>query len=72
MAYILNNSVRRKRMFFSNGKKERERYYLLPGQGGPAARRKHRKFLRWSIVAGLVFSALMALVMYLFDRIRPF
>jgi len=59
-------------MLFSNAKKERERYYLLPGQGGPAARRKHRKFLKWSIVAGLLFSALMALVMYCLDRARPF
>ncbi|MGA3283322.1 MAG: hypothetical protein ABSD57_02535 [Verrucomicrobiota bacterium] len=59
-------------MFFSKGNKERERYYLLPGQGGPAARRKHRKFLKWSIVAGLIFAALMALVMYLFNCLQPF
>jgi len=59
-------------MFLSNAKKERERYYLLPGQGGPAARRKHRIFLKWSIVAGLFFSALMALIMYLLDCVRPF
>ncbi len=59
-------------MFFSNSNKERERYYLLPGQGGPAARRKHRKILKWSIVAGLIFSSLMALAMYLFDRMRSF
>ena len=31
-------------MFFSKGNKERERYYLLPGQGGPAARRKQKIF----------------------------
>ena len=59
-------------MFFSKGNKERERYYLLPGQGGPAARRKQKRFLKWSIVACLVFSALMALVMYLLNRTRPF
>jgi len=59
-------------MFFFNSKKERERYYLLPGQGGPAARRKQKKFLKWSIVACLIFSALMALLMYLFDRAQPF
>ena len=59
-------------MFFSNSNKEHERYYLLPGQGGPAARHKQRKFLKWSIVAGLVFSALMALVMYWLDRTRSF
>jgi hypothetical protein len=59
-------------MFFTKRNKERERYYLLPGQGGPAARRKHRKFLKWSIVTGLVFAALMALVMYWFNRPRPY
>ncbi len=59
-------------MFFSKANKERERYYLLPGQGGPAARRKQKKFLKWSIVACLIFSALMALVMYLLNRTRPF
>jgi len=58
-------------MFFSKGKREHERYYLLPGQGGPAARRKQKRFLKWSIVACLVFSALMALAMYLFDRAQP-
>ncbi len=59
-------------MFFSKANKERERYYLLPGQGGPAARRKQKKFLKWSIVACLIFSALMALVMYMLNRTRPF
>jgi len=59
-------------MFFSKANKERERYYLLPGQGGPAARRKQKRFLRWAIVACLIFSALMALVMYLFNSVRPF
>ena len=59
-------------MFFRNGNKERERYYLLPGQGGPAARRKRKTFLKWSIVASLIFCALMALVMYLFNRAWPF
>jgi hypothetical protein len=59
-------------MFFSDGNKERRRFYLLPGQGGPSARRKHRKFLTWSIVASLIFSALMALLMYWFNRVKPF
>jgi len=59
-------------MFFSKSKKEHERYYLLPGQGGLAARRKHRKFLTWSIVVGLACSAIMALIMYLVDRVKPF
>ena len=59
-------------MFFSKANREHQRYYLLPGQGGPAARRKHQKFLKWSIVACLFFSALMALAMYLFDLMKPY
>ena len=57
-------------MFFTNAKKEHERYYLLPGMGGPAARRKHRQFLKWSIAVSLVLSALMALIMYWFDCLK--
>ena len=59
-------------MFFANGHKERERYYLLPGMGGKAARRKHKKFLQWSIVACLILSAFMVLIMYWLDRLNPF
>lgn len=59
-------------MFFSDGNKERRRFYLLPGMGGRALRRKQRKFLTWSIVASLIFSALMALIMYWFNRVKPF
>ena len=45
--------------------KERERFYLLPGMGGRARRRKELKFLRWSIAAGLLVSAIMAGILYL-------
>jgi hypothetical protein len=45
--------------------KERERYYLLPGQGGRSARRKHRRILLWSIIVGLFASAVFVGVMYL-------
>jgi ABC-type Fe3+ transport system permease subunit len=45
--------------------KERERYYLLPGQGGRSARRKHRRILLWSIVVGLFASAFFVGVIYL-------
>jgi len=55
-------------MFGSKEDKERERFYLLPGQGGRAARRKQHYFLKWAIVAGLGLSAILALVMYLLNR----
>jgi hypothetical protein len=55
-------------MFFPKPAKEPERYYLLPGQGGRAARRKQMLFWKWSIIAGLVVSAILAAVLYLLNR----
>jgi len=45
--------------------KERERFYLLPGMGGRNLRRKRRLILQWSIVAGLLVSAVLACLLYL-------
>jgi hypothetical protein len=56
-------------MFRPKAEKEPERFYLLPGQGGRAARRKQLYFLKWSIVAALALSGILALVMYLLNRI---
>jgi len=44
--------------------KERDRFYLLPGMGGRAHHRKQKRFLGWSIAAGLAVSALLALAFY--------
>jgi hypothetical protein len=44
--------------------KERQRFYLLPGMGGRALRRKNRRFLQWSIAIGLVVSAILTYVLY--------
>ena len=44
-------------------KAERERFYLLPGMGGKASRRKQRLILQWAIAAGLVVSAVVAWVL---------
>ena len=49
--------------------KERERFYLLPGMGGRALRRKRKMMLQWSIVAGLLVSAIVASLLYfLYER----
>ncbi len=56
-------------MFRSKADKEPERFYLLPGQGGRAARRKHLYFLKWSAIVALGMSAILALVMYLLNRL---
>ena len=55
-------------MFRSKPDKEPERYYLLPGMGGRAARRKQIFFWKWSIIAGLGISVILAALMYLLNR----
>ncbi len=56
------------RMFRSKPGKEPERFYLLAGQGGRAARRKHIYFLKLSAIAGLGIAAIVAALMYLLNR----
>jgi hypothetical protein len=51
-------------MFGLARSKERERYYLLPGMGGRAYRRKRRVFIMWAVAAGVVTSAIVAGVLY--------
>jgi hypothetical protein len=48
--------------------KPRERFYLLPGQGGRAYSRKQRVFLLWAIIVGLAFAGVLTLIMYLLNR----
>jgi len=48
--------------------KERRRFYLLPGMGGRAYRRKQRRIFRLSLLVGLLVSALFALVAYWLNR----
>ena len=58
-------AVRITPMLWFERDKEKQRFYLLPGLGGRALRRKHRRFLWWSIAFGLVVSAIMACALYL-------
>ena len=51
-------------------KKERERYYLLAGMGGRAARRKHKIILQWSIVVGILTSAALVTMMFMLSHVR--
>ncbi|MDB6067177.1 MAG: hypothetical protein JWR26_3385 [Pedosphaera sp.] len=44
--------------------KEKERFYLLPGQGGKAYRRKRNLFLAWSVVTGVLVSVVLGLTLY--------
>jgi len=45
--------------------KEQNRFYLLPGMGGRAFRRKRRRILLWSLAAGLLVSAALAGILYI-------
>ena len=44
--------------------KERDRFYLLPGMGGKAMRRKRNAMLLWAMLAGLVVSVTFAATLY--------
>jgi hypothetical protein len=48
--------------------REQRRFYLLPGMGGRALRRKQQLILRWSLVAGLLVSAAVAGILYLLSK----
>jgi len=49
-------------LFFQS--RERERYYLLPGMGKRALRRKRRLMLGWGLGVGLLLSAALAAVLF--------
>ena len=47
----------------------KERYYLLPGQGGSSYRRKQRLIIKYSIIVGLFVSAVFATILYFVYRL---
>ena len=55
-------------MFGSKRNKETERFYLLPGQGGEAFRRKQKVLIKWSIAVGLLLAAGLVALMYWLNR----
>ena len=64
--------ARERRMFGFRKKKPKEgeeehRYYLLPGMGR-SNRRFRSKIQMWSIIAGIVGSALIGTVLWLVNR----
>jgi len=58
-------------MFGSKRNKETERFYLLPGQGGSAYRRKQRYVLAWAIIVGLALASVLGAVMYYLNQPKP-
>ena len=58
-------------LFRPHHKKEPERFYLLPGQGGDSYRRKRRYLLTWSVLFALLLSGGLAVAFYLMNRVHP-
>jgi hypothetical protein len=48
--------------------KEKKRFYLLPGQGGRAHRRKQWLIMKWSLFVALVVAGILAALMYWLNR----
>jgi hypothetical protein len=55
-------------MFGFKRNKETERFYLLPGQGGQAFRRKQKFILKWAIVVGLLVAAGLGALLYFLNK----
>jgi len=55
-------------MFWLKRDKEKDRFYLLPGMGGKAHRRKRKIALICSLLAGAFVSVLLALTLYWINR----
>jgi hypothetical protein len=58
-------------VLFSKKNKSRERFYLLPGQGGKNFYRKQKIILGWTIAVALVFGGILAAVMWWVSKARP-
>jgi len=52
-------------------KKPRERFYLLPGQGGKNFYRKQQQIMRWTVAVAVVFAFVVAAVMWWVARAHP-
>lgn len=51
-------------MLFRNKNKPRERFYLLPGQGGRNYHRKQKQIMRWTVAISLMLGVVMAGIMW--------
>jgi hypothetical protein len=58
-------------MFGFKRNKEAERFYLLPGQGGQAYRRKQKFLLAWAVIVGLAVSVALVALMYYLNKSKP-
>jgi hypothetical protein len=55
----------------SKAGKDHKRFYLLPGQGGNAYRRKQRFILKWAVITALVVSSVLGAALYWMNHSKP-
>jgi Na+-driven multidrug efflux pump len=55
-------------VLFSRKRKPRERFYLLPGQGGRNYYQKQRRLIGWAIAVAVLFGAGIGAIMWWFSR----
>ena len=58
-------------MFGFKSNKPRERFYLLPGQGGSNFHRKQQRIMRWTVSVALFFGLILAAVLWWNARPHP-
>jgi hypothetical protein len=58
-------------MFRKKTNKDSKRFYLFPGQGGRAYRRKQWFILVWSLAAAFLVAAILAAIMYWLNHTSP-
>jgi len=58
-------------VFLRKKNRPRERFYLLPGQGGKNYHRKQRVILRWTVALALFFGAILSAVMWVMSKPKP-
>jgi hypothetical protein len=56
------------KLFHFKRSKESQRFYLLPGQGGAAYRRKQRFILTWAAIVGIAVAGILGVAMYFLNQ----
>jgi hypothetical protein len=59
-------------VLFAKKHKPRERFYLLPGQGGRNYHQKQKLLIRWAIVVAVLSGAILGAVMLLLSNPKAF
>ena len=57
-------------VLFGKKNKPRERFYLLPGQGGRNFRKKQNVFLMWAVIVAVSLGAVLAVLQWWFSKPR--